>query len=147
MDELTNVNEVVEEAAPAEETFDSDISDSDFDAMWDDDDSNDTGDSGGNARQPGGLDVESDDEIYNKALEVVRATRRASTSHLQRRMKIGYNHAARLIDMLEERGVIGPARGAGPREILVDLDAPQVAYQSSDAESTAPAETPPVPEI
>ncbi len=81
------------------------------------------GGGGGGARVPGGLDVENDDEIYNRALEVVRATGRASTSHLQRRMKIGYNHAARLIDMLEERGVIGPARGAGPREILIDLDA------------------------
>ena len=78
---------------------------------------------GGGTRQPGGLDVENDDDIYNRALEVVRTTRRASTSHLQRRMKIGYNHAARLIDMLEERGVIGPARSAGPREILIDLDA------------------------
>ena len=114
----------------------------------DDDDSGDNGDGGGgNTRQPGGLDVESDDEIYNKALEVVRTTRRASTSHLQRRMKIGYNHAARLIDMLEERGVIGPARGAGPREILVDLDAPQAVYPSGDAENDMPTETPPEPEI
>ncbi len=63
------------------------------------------------------------DDVYNAALDVLRRTGRASVSHLQRRMGIGYNHAARLIDLLEERGIIGPAKGAGPREILVDLDA------------------------
>ena len=98
-------------------------------------------DAGGGARAPGGLDVENDDEIYNRALEVVRTTRRASTSHLQRRMKIGYNHAARLIDMLEERGVIGPARAAGPREILIDLDAP-AAFETTDAEDVPSAPEP-----
>ena len=96
---------------------------------------------GGGARAPGGLDVENDDDIYNRALEVVRTTRRASTSHLQRRMKIGYNHAARLIDLLEERGVIGPARAAGPREILIDLDAPTT-FETTDAEDVPPAPEP-----
>ena len=65
-----------------------------------------------------------EEDLYNKALEVVRLTNRASTSHLQRRMGIGYNHAARLIDLLEDRGVIGPAKSAGPRDILIDLNAP-----------------------
>ena len=60
------------------------------------------------------------ESLFKAALIVLRDTKRASTSHLQRRMKIGYNHAARLMDELEERGVIGPARGAGPREILID---------------------------
>ncbi len=64
-----------------------------------------------------------DEELYNRALEVVRLTNRASTSHLQRKMGIGYNHAARLIEALEERGVIGPAKGAGPRDILIDFNA------------------------
>ena len=95
-------------------------------------------DAGGGARPPGGLDVENDDDIYNRALEVVRTTRRASTSHLQRRMKIGYNHAARLIDLLEERGVIGPARAAGPREILIDLDAPTMDDFGTSAEEPPP---------
>ena len=72
---------------------------------------------------PAGMTGSKEEELYNRALEVVRMTRRASTSHLQRRMGIGYNHAARLIDLLEDRGVIGPAKGAGPRDILVDLDA------------------------
>ncbi|MBQ6008443.1 MAG: hypothetical protein IJL17_07885 [Kiritimatiellae bacterium] len=60
----------------------------------------------------------SEEEMYARALEVVRTTYRASASHLQRKMGIGYNHAARLIDLLEERGVIGPQVGAQPREIL-----------------------------
>ena len=42
-------------------------------------------------------------------------------------MGIGYNHAARLIDLLEDRGVIGPSKGAGPRDILIDLDSPMPA--------------------
>ncbi len=69
---------------------------------------------------PSGMTQSKEDMLYRRALEVLQATKRASTSHLQRRMGIGYNHAARLIDLLEERGVIGPARGAGPREILLD---------------------------
>ena len=63
-------------------------------------------------------DGPSEEEMYERALEVVRTTNHASTSHLQRKMGIGYNHAARLIDLLEERGVIGPQVGAQPREIL-----------------------------
>ena len=54
----------------------------------------------------------SEEEMYMRALEVVRATNHASTSHLQHKMGIGCNHAARLIDLLEERGVIGPQVGA-----------------------------------
>jgi S-DNA-T family DNA segregation ATPase FtsK/SpoIIIE len=73
---------------------------------------------------PAGMTGSKEEELYNKALEVVRMTKRASTSHLQRRMGIGYNHAARLIDLLEDRGVIGPSKPAGPRDILIDLDAP-----------------------
>ena len=69
---------------------------------------------------PAGMTQSKEDMLYRQALAVLQATKRASTSHLQRRMGIGYNHAARLIDLLEERGVIGPARGAGPREILLD---------------------------
>ena len=72
---------------------------------------------------PAGMTGSKEEELYNRALEVVRMTGRASTSHLQRRMGIGYNHAARLIDLLEDRGIIGPAKGAGPRDILVDLNA------------------------
>ena len=65
---------------------------------------------------------EEDDDLVNQAIEVIRQTRRASTSSLQRRLRIGYNRAARLMDQLEESGIIGPPQGSDPREILIDLD-------------------------
>jgi S-DNA-T family DNA segregation ATPase FtsK/SpoIIIE len=68
------------------------------------------------------MDSGGDDEIVEQAMEVIRQTKRASTSSLQRRLRIGYTRAARVMDLLEERGVIGPPEGAGPREILIDLD-------------------------
>ena len=63
-----------------------------------------------------------DDELLEAAIEIIRQTRRASTSSLQRRLRIGYTRAARLIDILEEKGVVGPPCGSDPREILIDLD-------------------------
>ncbi len=63
-----------------------------------------------------------DDELYNRALEVLKSTKRASTSMIQRRLRIGYNRAARIMDMLEDRDIVGPENGSSPREILVDLD-------------------------
>jgi len=63
-----------------------------------------------------------DDELLAQAVEIIRETRRASTSSLQRRLRIGYTRAARVMDILEERGLVGPPRGSDPREILIDLD-------------------------
>ena len=63
-----------------------------------------------------------DEKLYQKAMGVLRATKRASTSTLQRRLRIGYNRAARIMDLMEERGVVGPENGSSPREILIDLD-------------------------
>jgi S-DNA-T family DNA segregation ATPase FtsK/SpoIIIE len=65
---------------------------------------------------------EADDELMKQAMEVLRSTRRASTSMLQRRLRIGYNRAARIMELLESRGIVGPENGSSPREILVDLD-------------------------
>ncbi|MBR0057381.1 MAG: DUF87 domain-containing protein, partial [Kiritimatiellae bacterium] len=62
------------------------------------------------------------DPLYQDAIAVIRRTRRASTSSLQRALGIGYGRAARIFDQLEERGIVGPSRGALPREILIDLD-------------------------
>jgi len=67
-------------------------------------------------------DAGEDDEMLEAAIEVIRQTKRASTSSLQRRLRIGYTRAARLVDILEERGIVGPPRGSDPREILIDLD-------------------------
>ena len=65
---------------------------------------------------------EYDDPLYNEIVEFVIETQKASASLLQRRFKLGYNRAARIIDLLEERGIIGPPNGAKPREVLVKLD-------------------------
>jgi S-DNA-T family DNA segregation ATPase FtsK/SpoIIIE len=62
------------------------------------------------------------DELLPGAIDVLRSTKRASTSMLQRRLRIGYNRAARLMEELEERGIVGPENGSSPREIMVDLD-------------------------
>ena len=65
-----------------------------------------------------------DEELYRQAMDVLKTTRRASTSMLQRRLRIGYNRAARIMELMEEKGVVGPENGAQPREILVDLEKP-----------------------
>ena len=63
-----------------------------------------------------------DDELYNDVVAFVVEQQKASASLLQRRFKVGYNRAARIIDLLEERGIIGPTNGSKPREVLVKLD-------------------------
>ncbi|MFZ1075401.1 MAG: DNA translocase FtsK [Minisyncoccia bacterium] len=65
-----------------------------------------------------GDDEDIDDDLYQDARTAVEEAGRASTSYLQRKLKIGYSRAARLMDVLEEHGVIGPADGSKPREIL-----------------------------
>ncbi len=59
------------------------------------------------------------DELYDRAVALVAETRQASISMIQRRLKIGYNRAARMIERMEKEGVVGPARGAKPREVLI----------------------------
>ena len=63
-----------------------------------------------------------DDPIYDDVMEFVISSGKASASLLQRRFRLGYNRAARLIDLLEDRGIIGPANGSKPREVLVKLE-------------------------
>ena len=67
--------------------------------------------------------TEEDEELVEKCLEIMRQEKRASTSLFQRRLRLGYTRAARIVDILEQRGILGPGEGAKPREILVDLDA------------------------
>jgi len=71
----------------------------------------------------GGDDDADDDDLYEEAKDVVISAGKASTSYLQRKLRVGYSRAARLMDILEDRGVIGPADGAKPREILAGPDA------------------------
>ncbi len=63
-----------------------------------------------------------DEQLITKAIEVLRQEKVASTSMLQRRLRLGYTRAARIVDILEQRGILGPGDGSKPREILVDLD-------------------------
>lgn len=62
---------------------------------------------------------EEDDKLYEEAKKIVVEAGKASASYLQRRLRVGYARAARLLDMLEEEGVIGPGEGAKPRDILI----------------------------
>ena len=68
------------------------------------------------------VEEEYDDPLYNDIVEFVITTNKASASLLQRRFKLGYNRAARIIDLLEERGIIGPQNGSKPREVLIKLE-------------------------
>jgi S-DNA-T family DNA segregation ATPase FtsK/SpoIIIE len=70
-----------------------------------------------NTSMPGGAGEK--DEIFDEAKRIVLTTRQASTSYLQRRLRLGYSRAARVVDQLEAAGVIGPQDGAKPREILL----------------------------
>ena len=64
------------------------------------------------------LFTDGDDPLYEKALEIVFQQGKASASYIQRRLKIGYNRAARLVEEMEHKGVVGPAQGSKPRELL-----------------------------
>lgn len=76
----------------------------------------------GGASEDNGTDVsDADEEIIQKCLEVIHQEKKASTSLLQRRLRLGYTRAARMMDILEERGIIGTADGAKARDILIDV--------------------------
>jgi S-DNA-T family DNA segregation ATPase FtsK/SpoIIIE len=64
------------------------------------------------------IEDEDDDALYEEAKEIVQKAGKGSTSYIQRKLRVGYARAARLMDMLEERGIIGPADGARPREVI-----------------------------
>ena len=65
---------------------------------------------------------EYDDPLYNEIVDFAIQTGKVSASLLQRRFRLGYNRAARIVDLLEERGIIGPANGSKPREVLVKME-------------------------
>ncbi len=66
--------------------------------------------------------IDEDEEIVQQCIEVIRSEQKASVSLLQRRLKLGYGRAARIMDELENRQIVGPNKGAEPRDILIDLD-------------------------
>jgi len=70
-----------------------------------------------------GIDGGQKDELYEEAVRVVMESNQASVSILQRRLRLGYTRAARIIDMMEQEGLVGPYEGSKPRKILVDRQA------------------------
>jgi S-DNA-T family DNA segregation ATPase FtsK/SpoIIIE len=70
----------------------------------------------------GSAGIDEDEDIIQQCIEVIRSEQKASVSLLQRRLRLGYGRAARIMDELENRGVVGPSKGAEPRDILIDLD-------------------------
>ena len=74
---------------------------------------------GGRGASPSESAGEEGDELLPAAVEVVLETGQASVSMLQRRLKLGYSRAARLVDQMEERGIVGPFEGSKPRQLLI----------------------------
>ena len=96
-----------------------------------------------------GVDDEADDEMFERALDFVLATKHASASMLQRKFKLGYTRAARLIDMMEERGYVGPHDGRKPREVyatsadrIAELTRRDALQDENDAEGELDEEDP-----
>jgi hypothetical protein len=78
------------------------------------------GRAGATPRAPSDIDQLTDEELYDMALQLICESRKASVSYIQRRMRIGYARAGRIMDMLEEQGIVGPYQGSKPRDLLVD---------------------------
>ena len=97
-------------------------------------------DKGKAAPTDGAADGDDGDELLPAAVEVVLETGQASVSMLQRRLKLGYSRAARLVDQMEERGYVGPFEGSKPRQLLITREKWQELQMTKGA---APAETPP----
>jgi len=66
--------------------------------------------------------IDEDEELIQQCIEVIRSEQKASVSLMQRRLRLGYTRAARIMDELENRGIVGPSKGAEPQDILIDLD-------------------------
>src|SRR5208283_3122523 len=66
--------------------------------------------------------IDEDENLIQQCIEVIRSEQKASVSLMQRRLRLGYTRAARIMDELENRGIVGPSKGAEPRDILIDLD-------------------------
>ena len=77
-------------------------------------------------------DDSADDDLYEDAKQTVISAQKASTSYLQRKLGVGYSRAAKLIDILEEKGVIGPGQGSKPREVLIGADGGSMGADESE---------------
>lgn len=102
------------------------------------------GGEGGESGVPGAADLTvADEELIQRAMDVILRDRRATTSYIQRALRIGYNRSALIMEVLEQRGIIGPQIGTAPREILIDRGAPGADYAAPDDDSeTSPEDAP-----
>lgn len=91
-------------------------------AQYDDSITKASSSSGGAGESYGGGESDDEDPLYNEVVDFCIESGKVSASLLQRRFRLGYNRAARIVDQLEENGIIGPANGSKPREVLVKLD-------------------------
>ena len=83
-------------------------------------------------------DGDDTDELFSAAVEVILETGQASVSMLQRRLKLGYSRAARLVDQMEERGIVGPFEGSKPRQLLISKERWQQMKQGTQEEPQLP---------
>ncbi|PJC48941.1 MAG: hypothetical protein CO035_00870, partial [Candidatus Omnitrophica bacterium CG_4_9_14_0_2_um_filter_42_8] len=81
------------------------------------------------------------DEFFDEAVQMVLETGQASVSMLQRRLRLGYTRAARIVDAMEEEGIIGPFRGSKPREILIQEYQPKEEEAPKEQSETSTEET------
>jgi S-DNA-T family DNA segregation ATPase FtsK/SpoIIIE len=88
-------------------------------AITEDEPAGDDEEGGASAASPGSMDAEEAGDYYDRAVNIVLRDRKCSTSYIQRRLSVGYNKAASLVERMEKEGVVGPANHSGKREILV----------------------------
>jgi hypothetical protein len=88
--------------------------------------------------------IDEDEELVQQCIEAIRSERKASVSLLQRHLRLGYTRAARMMDELEGRGIVGPSKGAEPRDILIDLDGGAANLGVNSGDYTPPVEQPPI---
>ena len=112
-----------------------------------------TGKNGGASQTPAGVETpqeEEGDELLPAAVEVILETKQASVSMLQRRLKLGYARAARIVDEMEERGIVGPYEGSKPRQLLItkeQWDQMQAGGSFQNPQQSLFDENPPVEEL
>ncbi len=87
----------------------------------------------GDAPNPGSMDAEESGDLYDRAVNIVLRDRKCSTSYIQRRLSVGYNKAASLVERMEREGVVGQANHAGKREILVGGGVDRGAFEPDEA--------------